>query len=242
MSMLSLPDWLASEQGRYVTAWELDRVGRMVSDVFGFNALQIGLPQLDYLSENRIPFRQKAGEPGDNGMVDVRCALPALPFATASVDLVVLAHALEFHEHPHQLLREVERVLIPEGQVVIVGFNPFSLWGLRRGLPSCPAGAPWNGRYMSLPRIKDWLALLSFEIDRGHFGRYAPPFRSSTWLSRCAWMEKAGDRWWPVAGAVYAIRAVKRVHGMRLVKPKWKTAVAPAKALNPVTHREQRHG
>ena len=242
MSMRSLSDWLATEQGRYVSTWERDRVGRMVSDVFGFNALQIGLPQLDYLSENRITFRQKAGEPEDNGNIDVRCALPALPFATGSIDLVVLAHVLEFHEHPHQLLREVERVLIAEGKLVIIGFNPFSLWGMRRRLPACPEGAPWNGRYLSLPRIKDWLTLLSFEIDRGHFGCYAPPFTSTAWLDRCAWMEKAGDRWWPVAGGVYAIRAVKRVHGMRLVKPKWKTAAASAKALNPVARRESPHG
>jgi SAM-dependent methyltransferase len=155
----------------------------------------------------------------------------------------VLAHAREFHEHPHQLLREVERVLIAEGQLVIIGFNPFSLWGMRRRLPACPEGAPWNGRYLSLPRIKDWLTLLSFEIDRGHFGRYAPPFTSAAWLDRCAWMEKAGDRWWPVAGGVYAIRAVKRVHGMRLVKPKWKTAATARKALTPVARREQQpHG
>lgn len=239
--MLTLAQWLATEQGRYVCDWELERVGRMVGDIFGFNALQIGLPQLDFLAENRIPLRQKVGEPGDNGAVDLRCALPALPFANASIDLVVLAHALEFHDHPHQLLREVERVLIPEGQVVIVGFNPFSLWGLRRGLPRCPDGAPWDGRYLSLPRVKDWLQLLSFEIDRGHFGRYAPPFRSRAWLDRCRWMEKAGDRWWPIAGGVYAIRAVKRVHGMRLVKPKWKAAPTAAKALNPVARREQPH-
>jgi SAM-dependent methyltransferase len=242
MSMLSLSQWLATDQGRYVSGWELDRVGRMVSDIFGFNALQIGMPQLDFLAENRIPLRQKVGEPDDNGAVDVRCALPALPFANASIDLVVLAHVLEFHEHPHQLLREVERVLIAEGQLVIIGFNPFSLWGLRRGLPRCPDGAPWDGRYLSLPRIKDWLQLLSFEIDRGHFGRYAPPFRSAAWLDRCRWMEKAGDRWWPVAGGVYAIRAVKRVHGIRLVKPKWKATPTTAKALNPVARREQPHG
>jgi SAM-dependent methyltransferase len=240
--MLSLSEWLATEQGRYVSDWELDRVGRMVGDIFGFNALQIGLPQLDFLAENRIPLRQKVGEPDENGTVDVRCALPALPFANGSIDLVVLAHALEFHEHPHQLLREVERVLIAEGQVVIVGFNPYSLWGLRRRLPRCPDGAPWHGRYIGLPRLKDWLALLSFEIDRGHFGRYAPPFRSSAWLDRYRWMEKAGDRWWPVAGGVYVIRAVKRVHGMRLVKPKWKTAAAARKALTPVARRELPHG
>jgi SAM-dependent methyltransferase len=241
MSMLSLSEWLATEQGRYVAGWEQTRVGAMVGDVFGFNALQIGLPEIDFLAENRIPLRQRIGEPAETGRIDVRCALPALPFAAGSIDLVVLAHTLEFHQQPHQLLREVERVLIAEGQVVIVGFNPFSLWGVRRHLPHCREGAPWNGRYIGLPRLKDWLELLSFDIDRGHFGRYAPPLENRRWLDRFAWMEKAGDRWWPIAGGIYVIRAVKRVHGVRLVKPKWKAAAAAGKALTPVARREQPH-
>lgn len=244
MSMTSLNDWLKTDQGRYVTDWELDRVGKMVSDIFGFNALQIGLPQLDYLAENRIALRQKIGEPSATPAttgLHIHCALPELPIASGSVDLVVLAHGLEFHQHPHQLLREVERVLIAEGQLVIVGFNPFSLWGLRRHLPRCPTEGPWDGQYISLPRLKDWLALLGFEIDRGHFGRYAPPFRKTTWLNRWRWAEKAGDRWWPVAGGVYVIRAVKRVHGMRLIKPKWKKVAAPTKALTPVARKETPH-
>lgn len=247
MSMTSLDDWLQSDQGRYVTDWELDRVGQMVGDIFGFNALQIGLPQLDYLANNRMPLRKKVGEnvvrPDRGGAeVGVRCDLTALPFASGSIDLIVLAHALEFHEHPHQLLRDVERALIAEGQLVIVCFNPYSLWGLRRRLPPRPGGGPWDGNYISLPRLKDWLALLGFEIDRGHFGRYAPPFLDANWLRRWRWAEKAGDRWWPVAGGVYIIRAIKRVHGMRLVKPNWKTAASPRKALTPVTHRDMPHG
>jgi ubiquinone/menaquinone biosynthesis C-methylase UbiE len=85
------------------------------------------------LAQNRIPLRQVAGE---SGLVDVLCDLRQLPFAAHSIDLVVMAHVLEFHDDPHQILREVERVLIPEGEVIIAGFNPISIWGLRRR--SCP--------------------------------------------------------------------------------------------------------
>jgi SAM-dependent methyltransferase len=56
-----------------------------------------------------------------------------------------MAHALEFHDDPHQILREVERVLIPEGELIITGFNPISIWGLRQRLPNCPGDFPWNG-------------------------------------------------------------------------------------------------
>ena len=83
-----------------------------------------------------------------------RSDLRQLPFASASLDLVVLPHVLEFLPDPHQMLREVERVLIPEGQVVIAGFNPLSLWGLRRYRPAQREGLfPWNGNYLSVLRL-----------------------------------------------------------------------------------------
>ncbi len=236
MSIPGLDAWLQSPQGSYVLEWEQAKIDVLVADIFGFHALQLGLPQVDYLRDNRIPLRLKAGE---SGLVDVRCDLRQLPFASASLDLVVLPHVLEFLPDPHQMLREVERVLIPEGQVVIAGFNPLSLWGLRRYLPGQREGLfPWNGNYLSVLRLKDWLALLGFEVDRGNFGCYAPPFEQSKWLQRCHFMEPAGDRWWGFAGGTYLLRAVKRVPGMRLVLPAWKERKARAKALAPITQKE----
>lgn len=211
----------------------------MVGDVFGFNALQIGLTQIDFLENNRIPLKLRIGEQGD--ALDLVCDLPELPFASNSIDLIVLAHGLEFHEHPHHLLREVERVLMPEGKLVVASFNPFSLWGLRRRLPSAAPDGPWEGRFISLPRLKDWLTLLNMEIDRGKFGCYAPPFRRSEWLARFGWMEKAGDRWWPVAAGVYLVRAVKRVHGMTLIKPNWRTSPARRRVLTTAVRKTGAH-
>jgi len=236
MSIPGLDAWLQSPQGSYVLEWEQAKIDALVADIFGFHALQLGLPQVDYLRDNRIPLRLKAGE---SGLVDVGCDLRQLPFASASLDLVVLPHVLEFLPDPHQMLREVERVLIPEGQVVIAGFNPLSLWGLRRYLPGQREGLfPWNGNYLSVLRLKDWLALLGFEVDRGNFGCYAPPFEQSKWLQRCHFMEPAGDRWWGFAGGTYLLRAVKRVPGLRLVLPAWKERKARAKALAPITQKE----
>ena len=102
-----------------------------------------------------------------------------LPFATQSLDLVVLPHVLEFAQEPHQILREVERVLIPEGQIIVTGFNPASLWGARQAatrLVSRPF-LPQSGELISVPRLKDWLKLLNMEVHPGHFGCYAPPLR-----------------------------------------------------------------
>ncbi len=234
-----LSQWFAGEAGRYVLGWERERFDAAVDEAFGFHALQVGLPGIDFLANSRIPHRFVAGlEPG-TGLV----AEPwQLPVATHSVDLVVLPHVLEFSVQPHQILREAERVLVPEGQLVITGFNPLSLWGARRMVSARGGLAPYNGRFLSLFRIKDWLTLLGFEPAGGQFGCFAPPFRSALWLQRFGFMEKAGDRWWPIAGAVYQLRAVKRTAGMRLVGLARRDRRAPAKALAPVVSRGVNRG
>ena len=212
----TLNDWFAMPQGQYLLAREQAFFDQTVTDIFGFNAVQLGLPEHDFLRTCRMPLRATAGnEPG----VQVRLAMDELPFETGSIDLMLLPHVLEFNEHPHQILREVERALMPEGQVIIAGFNPRSLWGLRRALGS-QMGYPWRGNFISLPRMKDWLALLGFEVVAGRFACYAPPLRTPN-IDRLHFMEPAGDRWWAVCGGVYFLQAIKRVPGVRPIKPRW---------------------
>ncbi len=238
-AMEDVSRWFSTPQGRYVLDWELRQYDNAVDDVFGFHAVQIGLPEADFLRENRIPLKIRAGS--EDG-----CTLTAtpesLPLATHSVDLVVLPHVLEFSRRPHQILREAERVLIPEGQIVISGFNPLSLWGLKRRLGATLGWDndhfPWRGRFIGLLRLKDWLTLLGFELNGGRFGCYAPPFAQARWLERFRFMEKAGDRYWPIAGGTYVIRAVKRHHGLRLVTPQWRDARAKRPALVQVARRD----
>lgn len=225
---LTLAEWFATPQGRYVLDWERKQFDHATEDCFGFRAGQIGLPETDFLRQNRIPFRFTLG-------LERGAALAAdplqLPLAAQSVELLALPHVLESCADPHQVLREVERVLLPEGQAVISGFNTLSLWRARQWFASRDAGAPWDGRYIGLLRLKDWLKLLGFELNGGNFGCYAPPFASEKWLARCAFMEHAGSRWWPIAGGVYVVRAIKRVPGMRIVTPAWRKERARRRAL-----------
>lgn len=238
MSTLSLADWFESPQGQYLLRWEQAKFDLMVADIFGFNAVQIGLPGMDFLHSNRMPQRLSCARYGEG--VDVHTLAEALPFASASLDLVVLPHVLEFDPHPHQVLREVERVLVPEGSVVIAGFNPHSLWGLRRVLAGRSGGAfPWRGQYLSVGRLKDWFALLGLEPQSGAFGCYAPAVSQDKWLSRWSFMDPAGDRWWPICGGAYIVQAVKRVQGMRLITPNWREATAKARRLAPVARRDR---
>ena len=234
----TLSDWFATAQGEYVLRWERAQFDSAVEDVFGYNAVQVGLPRFDLLRQNRIPLHTRVGlEAGSDLLADSG----ALPLASGSIDLVVLPHVLEFSAHPHRILREAARVLMPDGQIVISGFNPLSLWGIKRALGPGRNELPWRGRFIGLLRLKDWLQLLSFELNGGRFGCYAPPFSQAKWLERSAFMEKAGDRWWPIAGGVYVVRAVKRTIGMRIVMPNWRSQAAPAKALSALTQHNHHH-
>src|SRR5215510_5623956 len=121
----SLSGWFGTPQGAYVLGWELAQFDSAVDDVFGFRAVQVGLPEVDFLRQNRIPYRFSLA-------LEQGAALAAdpleLPLADQSIDLAVLPHVLEGHPNPHEVLREVERVLRGEGQVVISGFNTASLF------------------------------------------------------------------------------------------------------------------
>ncbi len=228
-SIPSFADFLASAPGRYLMGWEQHLLDAAVADIFGYHALQLGLPQIDTLRENRMPRRflafdrlpvgEAAASLAERRGTAVATRFEELPFAAQSIDLIVMPHVLEFAAEPHQVLREVDRVLVPEGQLILTGFNPASLWGLRQSLMRFGARPylPPATSFIALPRIKDWLKLLSFEVNRGRFGCYAPWVRSPAWLARWSFIEQAGDRWWPVLGGVYLLTAVKRVRGMRLV-------------------------
>jgi SAM-dependent methyltransferase len=173
--------------------------------------------------------------------IDVVCTFSELPFESASLDLVLLPHALEFAPDPHATLREVERVLVPEGKVVVCGFNNWSLWGARQALGRTTGNIflPRAGEFIGYRRMKDWLKLLSLEFESGHFGCYRPPVKTAAMLKRFAFMEKAGDRWWPVFGAAYCMVAVKRVHGMRMVAPLRKAhGFANTSSIRPVINKQ----
>jgi SAM-dependent methyltransferase len=242
-----LAEWFGTPQGRHVLEWELEQFDHATEDVFGYRAVQMGLHGLDYLRANRIPYRFTLG-------LEHGAALAAdpmqLPLANQSVDLIALPHVLETAADPHLVLREAERVLMPEGQLVISGFNPLSLWRLRQMFAGKAPASPWNERFIGLLRLKDWLHLLGFELNGGRFGCYAPPFVSQQWLERFAFMEKAGARWWPIMGGVYVVRAVKRVHGMRVITPAWRqerarrraVAALPQRNGHPTRNAHQRNG
>jgi SAM-dependent methyltransferase len=255
-SIIELGQWLATAPGRYLLDWEQACLDQAVVDVFGFHALQLGLPELSALRANRMPNQWLADEAAPpEGQAATKpqaavlhCQAEALPFGDQSLDLIVMPHTLELVVDPHAALAEVSRVLRPEGRVIVTGLNPASLWGLRQHAGRVCQQVGWRGKGLFLPqageflgywRLRDWLKLLSFDVEAVQFGCYRPPLSSQRWLDRFEWLDSAAPRWWPVLGAVYAVSAVKRVRGVRLVglarRERVPVKAAPAAVANRTT-------
>jgi SAM-dependent methyltransferase len=248
-AIIGMRQWFDTPPGRYLLAWERAEFDRAVADIFGFHALQLGVPEIDALASNRMPHRWLAlSAPPQDGKHPPALVtdFAALPFEENSLDLVVLPHSLELNVDPHATLREVERVLVPEGKAVICCLNPASLWGLRqrrahvyRKLGFGELYLPAEGEFIGYWRLRDWLRLLSFEVEASSFGCWRPSFTTERWLERFDWLDHAGERWWPIFGAVYFIVAVKRVRGMKLIGPAWKATKGIATAPVPLTNRNR---
>ncbi len=231
---------MAKAFGRYLLEWEQQRSDEAVADIFGYHSLQLGQPMLHALRHNRMPHQWMAATTADltperttcQGVHQVQlcCAPEALPFSESSLDLLVMPHTLECCQDPHAALREAVRVLVPEGRLLLFGLNPFSLWGLQHGLErvQSPGMNAWKG----LPhwRVRDWLHVLAMDVVAADFGCHAPAVDSRAWLERWRWMDKLGNKAWPVLGGAYCMLAVKKVHGMRLMEPAWRKNKAPAQA------------
>ena len=217
MPKISPQEWFKSPLGQYLLALEYDYINPVVMDTFGFYAIQMGNFDIDFLDQSRIQnkFSLNSNHP------DLMTSNEALPFDEASVDLLIAPHILEQMIEPYELLKEIHRVLMPEGRLIITGFNPVSLWGIKR-LLSFDIDYPWNTKFISLSKIKEWLPIVGLEMVEGKMGCYVPPIQQESWLRKIHAMEKLGDRWWPMLGGFYSLVIQKRVHGMNAIQPLWK--------------------
>ena len=219
-----LSRWFRDEPGCDFARAEKIQLETELANLFGFHLLQMGeLGEEDLLTSSRVSHRhimRLAEEPGSPHF-SLRAESDSLPVQTDSIDIVLLPHTLDFSLNPHQVLREVERVLIPEGHVVISGFNPFSIWQLWRWVLRWRKSPPWCGKFFTPFRIKDWLKLLGFDVMSCHYFYYRPPLKRASIMKRLGWLDKLGSKLWPVTGAGYVLVARKRVETLTPIRPRW---------------------
>mgnify|MGYP001805947827 CR=1 FL=1 len=240
-----LQHWYRSPLGRRVAQLEGVRVQQLLSTSFGYFLVQIGLTELcrEALATCRIRHQvllTPTPTPGDAGLTIIG-AETDLPLAADSIDAVVLPHTLDFTADPRRVLCEVERVLIPDGRVIVVGFNAVSIWGLWRLVPGSQQ-MPWCGRFRTAAQIESWLETAGFAIEVREHLLFCPPLRRA-YGAGCSPFEALGQRFWPFFGGVYVIRAVKRVATLTPLKPAWsrRCPVLPGAAVRPTT-RGNNHG
>lgn len=213
--------WYDSPLGERLRAQERHHLEEILPNLFGYHLLQVGAVADGLLAASRVLHRVTMGVGQDRGPDRTQlCGDPGqLPISGDSLDALILYHTLDFAADPRQVLREAERVLVAEGSLVIVGFNPWSLWGLWRSLARRRSGvAPWCGRFVGLPRLRDWLSLLGFEVLSTGQLFQRPPLQRPALLERLSFME--GRRLLP--GGVYVLVARKKVITMTPVKPRWR--------------------
>ncbi len=227
--------WYARKLGQWLLEAERGQLEEVLPNLFGYHLVQVGrLVDDDLLAASRVPHRVivdvdgEAGKEGEEAPSPPRPGLvgkpDSLPLQRDAIDVVVLHHALEFENNPHEVLREVDRVLIAEGHVVIVGFNPWSIWGLWRLLRfrrrSTP---PWCGTFRSMMRLNDWLALLGFDTIYSQTCFFRPPSQRPGIMDKLTFLESLGRRWCPILGGAYVLVAKKRVVTLTPIKPRWRT-------------------
>jgi SAM-dependent methyltransferase len=241
----TLGKWYRTPLGRHVAAAEGVCLERLLEDAFGLYLLQVGGAEQfgEAVDGSRIRHRivLAPGFCGHGPSPRITAVPQALPIAGASIDAVLLPHTLDFSGDAHQVLREAERILIPEGRLVVFGFNPLSFWGLMRMVPrrGRRRRVPWCGTQLTPFRLCDWLRLLGFQVEVRQTLVFRPPV-SGAYLSQLDWMDGLGARYWSAFGGVYAIRAVKRVTALTPLRPNWRSRrpVLPGRAVEP-TARER---
>jgi SAM-dependent methyltransferase len=218
--------WLEKRLGRQLLKTERLELESVLPRLFGYHLVQLGAvcKEADLLSSSRIWHRVvvEVGTWPEAQSPSLLSRLDVLPFANASVDVMILPHVLEYESNPHQILREVQRVLVPYGTLIVLGFNPWSFWGLWRLLLGRWGQVPWGGRFYSLTRLRDWLALLGFEtVELRHF-LFRPPLQQGGLMQRLRFLERVGRRWCPFLSGAYLVVAKKQVLRLNPVDPLWR--------------------
>ena len=219
----ALDRWLSSDLGQLLIEEEHALISELATQLFGYQLLEMSSypGDLTYLQDCPVQSKARITRDEQHIFANINALPEQLPVATDSIDAVILGHTLDFAMDARQVLREVERVLIPEGRVIISSFNPYSLWGIRRMLPGTRNKLPWGGQFLSFPRLQDWLSLLGFDVEQVHCRLFRPPLQHKSLMSRLKFMEGYGQRYLPWVAGVYVVQAVKRVSTVTPIRPKW---------------------
>ncbi len=220
-----LQAWLRTPLGQRVYALERKLAAEALAQVFGWQMVQIGLWGDDdgLIAEGRTQRRCVLAWHGARTAerpATIRSRTDSLAIASDSVDAVMLPHTLEYEPDPHQILREVGRILSGEGHLIVFGFRPFSIWG-GRNLFAKNGFPPGLERMISEGRLRDWLKLLGFEVVDAQRYLFTRSWGAGTPAPHSVF-ERLGPQLWPLLAGGYVVKARKRVYTLTPIRPRWR--------------------
>lgn len=212
-----LSQWYATSLGQSISERLEVELGSLLGDVFGYQGLQIGnlVPGMKLLDGAGLQRQLILDAPGNPA--DIHGDVLSLPVASDTMKAVAFFHTLDFCGDAHQALREADRVLTDDGQLIIIGFNPYSAFGVRHALTAWRKKEPWNGRFYARHRVSDWLSVLNYRVMDSNAMFIRPPINSERVLRRLSKLEGM-ERWLSLLGGVYVMRARKQTLPMTMMR------------------------
>ena len=217
----SLHDWYQTPLGQSLLEQVKIKLEPLLSTSFGYYAVHLGCVESTSFIKQLCPVKHVFKMGPLQGRDDAIIDRGSLPVAADSVDMVILMHSLSSSRHPHAILREVNRVLIPDGKLIIIDFNPVSLWGLRHGLQSWLDEAPWAGHYYTSTRLRDWTRLLGFDQLLDTRCGYLLPLNYQRLIERSHLFSKFTQRWLSFSGALNILAFEKRLFPLTPARKRW---------------------
>jgi SAM-dependent methyltransferase len=237
---MALSAWWGTPLGRSLLAAEAELLGEAMEDVFGWELLQVGAwgAARELLGRGRTRRESLVAAPGFAPGADIIARPAHLPVGGDSIDAVLLPHTLEFAPDPYAVLREVDRVLVGEGRLLILGFRPWSLWGMRarasrRGFP------PGLRRVLSPSVVREWLVLLGYEVVAQSRYLYLGPWSRGVSQSEGTGRMLRPGITYPLPGGAYLLKARKRVYTLTPIRPRLRERPAVLGGLVKPTTRSQ---
>lgn len=224
--------WYQSELGKNLLEQETKRLQDLIAhDVGYYFLIQSPLKHLD-LPNSLLRTQMMLAPVLEMGAPDNMIVANAkeLPIDSEGIDVHILHHTLELSETPHDDLREAARSLLPSGKLIIVGFNPWSIWGVRRIFP-IKAQAPWKAHFIAEHRLEDWLKVAGLALQSTDYFCYSPPVQSPYWINKFNRIDEFLSPLKLPFGGVYIITATKYTPKLVNRKAKWKRKAIPVSPL-----------
>lgn len=227
--------WLTQFLGVNVLETEREFLSLVLAQRYGKHILLLGVPHQHILLQKTVISHQVVLSPLINKHKNtdyIEGGFYELPIASGSIDVVIVPHSLEYIDNPRQLLTEACRIVKPEGYMMVLGFNPFSFWGLKKSWMKS-RHIPWSGNFHSMGTVKTWLKLADFELVEQHIFLFRPPVQNQRVYKKLKFLEWMGRRLYAPFGGIYLLIAKAKVIPLTPIKLHWKQKLSTLQVTIP---------